>query len=305
MRYNKPPLSFEAQVDLLHKRGMVGEKDLMVSRLRSVNYYRLSGYWHTYRKPNASDAECRHDDFQDGTLFTDIWNRYAFDRRLRVLVMDAIERIEVTVKTALAYHHSHNHGIFAYADDPSSMPKLSSYERADYLKRINEECGRSKEVFYKHFQRKYSDEHKHLPIWMATEIMSFGSVLTFYRGASHQVKQNVATIFGLPDKVFDSWLLALNAVRNICAHHSRLWNRELGVKPIIPRLKEYPDWHTPVKIENNKLFCIVTICRHSLHRIAPQSKWPERLKQLFNEYHYIPKTSMGFPVNWDASPIWV
>ena len=98
MKYAKPPLTLEQQADQLLPRGMVGDRDVMIARLRSVSYYRLSGYWFPFR--NADDS------FKPGTSFEAVWNRYVFDRRLRLLVMDAIERIEVAVRSQLAHHHS-------------------------------------------------------------------------------------------------------------------------------------------------------------------------------------------------------
>jgi abortive infection bacteriophage resistance protein len=296
VKYEKPALSFDQQVDQLLRRGMTGDRELIKGRLASVNYYRLSGYWYPFRNPN--------DVFKPGTSFKIVWQRYAFDRRLRLIVMDAIERIEIAVRSQLAYHHAHGHGPFAYSNDARSLPKLSPDKHQEFVLRVQEETSRSKEKFVDHFRTKYGDIHPHLPVWMVTEVMSFGTVLTFYRGASHQVKQAVATEFGMPSVVFDSWLLTLNTVRNICAHHGRLWNRENGIKPIIPRLADYPDWHTPVKIENNRVFAVLTICRHCLNHIAPQSMWSKRLKDLLVEYPTIPLASMGFPANWRASAIW-
>ena len=95
MQYAKPPLTFEQQADLLIQRGMSGDRDLLVARLSVVNYYRLSGYWHPFKGTG--------DQFQPGTSFDEVWNRYAFDRRLRLLAIDAIERVEVAVRARLAY----------------------------------------------------------------------------------------------------------------------------------------------------------------------------------------------------------
>lgn len=296
MIFPKGHLSFDEQADRLIGRGMQGDRDLIKARLASVNYYRLTGYWFPFR--NTDDT------FRAGTTFEIVWQRYAFDRRLRLLVMDAIERIEIAVRTQLSYHHSLHHGPFGYSVDAASMPKLGAEGHRAFVERVIEETERSRERFVQHFQCKYGDSHKNLPVWMATEIMSFGTVLTFYRGSSHQVKQAVATTFGMPAQVFDSWLLALNTVRNICAHHGRLWNRENGVKPIIPRIYEYPQWHTPVKVENKRVFAVLTICRHCLGLIAPQSQWPMRLRKLMEEFPAIPRDEMGFPANWLDSPIW-
>jgi abortive infection bacteriophage resistance protein len=296
MEYAKPPLTLTQQVGLLLQRGMTGDPVLMASRLASVNYYRLSGYWYPFRNPD--------DTFRPGTSFERVWERYVFDRRLRLLVMDAIERIEVAVRSFLAYRHAHHHGAFAYAENPGSLPKMSSAEHSGFLQKVEEESARGREAFVRHFRGKYGDCHRHLPIWMATEIMAFGTVLTFYRGSSHRVKQQVATEFGVPWFVLDSWLLTLGAVRNICAHHGRLWNRENGVKPAIPRCRDYPDWHVPIEIDNARVFAVLSICRHCLRRVAPQSRWADRLKALLREFPSVPQVSMGIPPNWQESPIW-
>jgi abortive infection bacteriophage resistance protein len=193
MKYAKPPLALDAQADQLLQRGMTGDRDLMIARLASVSYYRLSGYWYPFR--SAGDS------FKPGTSFDDAWGRYVFDRRLRLMVMDAIERIEVAVRSQLAHQHSLLHGAFAYSTDPGTLPKLKGNEHQEFLDRIDEETQRSRETFVKHFKSKYGDSHRYLPIWMAAEVMTFGTVLTFFRGASHKVKQRVATAFGMPDTV--------------------------------------------------------------------------------------------------------
>lgn len=303
MNYTKPPLTFEHQADHLIARGMSGDRDLMITRLKAVNYYRLSGYWYSLRKRNATNPKLRLDGFESGARFDTVWNRYVFDRRLRLIVIDAIERIEIAVRSQLAYHHAHLHGAFAYAIDPGSLPKLNNKEHASFMVRLAEEVKRSKESFVKHFRAKYKGD-SHLPVWMVAEVMTFGSVLTFFRGSPHKVKQNVASVFRMPDRVFGTWLLALNAVRNICAHHGRLWNRVLGVKPMIPLIDSYPDWHAPGPVENDRAYVVLTICKHCLNCIAPQSGWPNRLRTFLANSPGIPLRSMGFPPNWELCPIW-
>jgi abortive infection bacteriophage resistance protein len=304
VRYTKPPLSFEQQADVLLNRGMLGDRSTMIERLRATNYYRLSGYWYLFREPAPVHGAPPLEEFRPGTTFEEVWARYAFDRHLRLLVMDAIERIEICVGTQLTYHHAHAHGAFAYATESSSLPKMRADEHQKFVERVSEEIDRSKDTFADHFRTKYGDTHRFLPAWMLAEVMTFGTMLTFYRGASKQVKQRVADQFDIPEAVLDSWLLMLNAVRNICAHHGRLWNRELGVKPYIPRINVSPDWHTPVKVTNNRLFAVLTICKWSLDRIAPQSQWPVRLWSLLDASPAIPRLNMGIPINWRACPIW-
>jgi abortive infection bacteriophage resistance protein len=275
---------------------MKGNPELIKERLAAVSYYRLSGYWYPFR--NADDS------FRPDTHFDEIWKRYVFDRRLRLLVIDAIERIEIAIRTQLSYQHAHQHGPFAYATQTNSLPKLSPSAHRQFIDRIQEEVRRSKEPFVAHFQEKYGDVHPMPPVWIASEIMSFGTILTFYRGCTRQVKQSIASVFGLPDKVFDSWLMTLNAVRNICAHHGRLWNREIGVKPLIPRPPKYTEWRQPIRVDNNRVFAVLTICRYCLRITAPQSRWADRLRELIAQSPNIPAPSMGFPERWEQCPIW-
>lgn len=297
MKYAKPPLDLEAQVALLHARGMSGDEARMRRRLASVSYYRLSGYWYPFRLPD--------DSFKPGTSFDVVWDRYVFDRRLRLIVMDALERIEVAIRAKLSYYHSLHYDPFAYATDPTSLPKLRPKELRKFLDRLSDEKRQGrKEKFVAHFERKYGDVHDHLPIWMASEVMTFGCVLTMFRGAAHQTKKAVASAFGVPDPVLSSWLLCLNTIRNVCAHHSRLWNRELGVKPMIPRQDEYPDWHQPVAVDNRRVFAVLTICNFCMQSIAPGSQWAQRLRALLDDFPQIPRASMGFPEDWLESPIW-
>lgn len=136
MKYSKPPLTFEDQAALLLKRGMTGDKAKMARRLSVVNYYRLSAYWH-HRK-------CKDDSFIPGTEFDAAWDRYIFDRRLRLLMLDAIERIEVTIRTQLSHHHSHVHGAFGYAIDPAALPNAKyPDDRSNLIDRIQTEIDRS------------------------------------------------------------------------------------------------------------------------------------------------------------------
>lgn len=294
MNYTKPPLTFEQQADQLLKRGMVGDRGLIIRRLASVNYYRLSAYWFPFRDKNGES-------FKANTRFEVVWERYVFDRHLRLLLMDAIERIEIAVRTSLAYYHSHTFGPFGWADNPASLPGLKQDELKEFHGRIADGYQKSPERFCDHFRTKYGDVHPCLPVWMATELMTFGAVLTFFRGSPFAIQIDVSSVFSTARKVFKSWLFALNTIRNMCAHHSRVWNRELGMAPKIPQL---PDWQTPYQITAKRSFSIMTICQYCLTQVAPQTHWRARVDGLLDRFHMIPKSEMGFPQDWKDSPIW-
>lgn len=295
MKYDKGHLSFEAQADLLIQRGLIADKALLINILENVNYYRLSGYLYPYRRSG--------DTFKPGTTLDHAWRHYTFDRRFRLIVMDAIERVEVSVRTRLIHELSRLNGAFGYAE-PAALPRLGLAEHTRWIEEIQKEFDRSRETFVAHFKAKYGDVHPFLPLWIAGEIMPFGSTMKMYRGVADGVKRNIARHYNVPDEVLTSWLHTINVIRNICAHHGRLWNRELGVKPFIPRKSKYPQWHAPVAIPQNRIFGVLTILRYLLGIIAPQSKWESRLVALLEEYPEISRWSMGFPDNWKESPLW-
>ncbi len=232
------------------------------------------------------------------------WEQYIFDRKLRLLLMDAIERIEVGLRTQFSYHHAHAHGPFGYATDPAALPKLRPDQRVLVLGKIENEVARSKERFVEHFAKKYGDSHNYPPVWMATEVMSFGCVLKLWQASSKSVKNQIALTFGVSDEVLETWFWTLNEVRNICAHHGRLWNRDLGNKPSIPKCKPYPDWHDPSTVPNHRVFVVLTICAYCLTRVAPSSSWQSRVRQLLCAHPNVPLKNMGFPDDWLKSPLW-
>jgi len=294
MKYEKP-LYFEQQADKLIQRGLVADRDFLIDRLKNVNYYRLSGYLYPYRQAD--------DTYRPGTTFECVWSHYTFDRRLRLIVMDAIERVEVSVRTQLIYCLAHNSGAFGYAKR-EALSNLEAEEYTRWIEEIKKEADHSRELFVEHFKIKYGDSHTFLPLWMVGEIMSFGCMLTMYRGTADDIKKEIAAYYSVPDEVLTSWLKTINVIRNICAHHGRLWNRELGFKPRIPKKNKYPEWHEPVAIPQNRIFAVLTILRYLLRIMAPRSKWKERLFELLDEYPDISRSSMGFLDNWKNSPLW-
>lgn len=301
MEYSKGHLSFEAQADRLIARGLLADRAELIGRLQAVSYYRLAGYLHPFRKLDGAGNSL--DEFYEGTKLETVWDRYCFDRRLRVMTLDAIERVEVSIRTKLVFRFTLQHGPFGHCDDVN-LPKLKIDEYLEWRTALQEETDRSKETFKKHFFAKYGDQHRNLPLWMLAELMSMGSLLTFFKGVEPALKRQIAEEYGFPDEVILSWLRSLNAARNICAHHSRFWNRVLGYPPMLPNARKFPDWNGTNKLSTDRCGIILMICRHLLRQISPTSRWHERVEALFQEYPEIPRTSMGLPETWMDHPIW-
>ncbi|HEY5894836.1 MAG TPA: Abi family protein [Chthoniobacterales bacterium] len=298
MKYEKPALSFEAQADLLISRGLEADRDQLIRRLRATSYFRLSGYLYPFRVPGA-------DELRPGTTLDQIWKLYNFDQRLRTLLLDAIEAIEVHVRTQLAYHFAHDFGPFAY-HEAGNFPNLSREGFTLWQRKLEDQVQRSlksHEEFLVHFFNKYGDEHTRPPIWMLVELMDFGATLTFFRGVNDDIKKRIATESGMPDRVLQSWLLSLNTVRNRCAHHLRLWNWQLGNPVLLPGRNKHPVWHYP-RLANNRIGIILTLCRAYLNHISPANRWTSRVFALFDEFSAQPLAPMGLPPNWREHPLW-
>jgi abortive infection bacteriophage resistance protein len=282
----------DEQADLLRSRGMAGERGDFLRRLAVVNYYRLSVYWYPFREADGR--------FKAGTTLDAVWGRYTFDRELRHLVMDAIERVEVAVRASLAYAHALEGGPFGYATDPSAIFRADGQRRTEFLQRVEDEVRKSNEPFVQHFRDRYGDSHRLPPIWMATEVLTFGSLSRLCQGSSRQVRLHVARGLNVPESVLESWLRVMTELRNICAHHGLLWHRDFHYAP---RLLRVPAWQELERVRN-KPFAVLSVLAHCLHAVAPGSGWGARLTTLFDKHPEVPKGAMGFPEDWRARPMW-
>ncbi|MDY2777511.1 MAG: Abi family protein [Collinsella sp.] len=296
MEYAKPFLTFEEQADLLiSERGMVADRDVLIRHLQDVGYYRLSGYWHIHKK-NGSD------EFWEGTTFERVWETYVFDRQFRLVVLDAVERVEVYMRTQLAYLLAEQTSPFGFLE-MSGLPRLKPENYDRFMKKCHEAYTRAKagEPFAKHFDEKYGDLHDLPPYWVLVNLMDFGMVVTLYKGAPVFVRGRIAGDLGVSAKVLDSWLVTVNTVRNICAHHGRLWNRTIGNPPMIPKARE---WHKPYEVRNDKIFCTLTILSYLLERVAPDTSWRERLLGMTLALSERDQERMGFIDGWWECPLW-
>ncbi|MCW7468190.1 Abi family protein [Leptospira kanakyensis] len=294
MKYTKPHLPYEKQADQLLERGLIADRAELIQKLSQVSYYRLSGYWFPFR-------DFPGEQFKPNTSLDEIWNRYAFDRRLRFHLLDGIERIEVYIRSRLTYEFTFQHGAFGYLE-AKNFPGILPSEHHKLIVKIEKEVLRSSETFIEHFNKKYQDSHPLPPLWMVAELFSFGTMLSLLRGVNANVRKPIADDLNLDTSVLLSWIRSLNGVRNMCAHHGRIWNRQFGDKPIIPRKDN--DWKTPVQIRNDRVFGILTVIKYCLNTIAPQSQWPMRFRELLDGFSNIPMNQMGFPMNWEDCPIW-
>lgn len=295
--FNKPALSVPDQISLLQQRGLIiAEHAKAVHFLTFVGYYRLSGYWFPFQH---RDQTANHSNFRPNTDFDTVLDRYIFDRRLRGLVMDAIERIEVAARSALSDVMSHRHGPHWYLDQQHFVPNY----HAGLMALVRRETGylpfdRHKQTeFIAHYFRTY-DPPRLPPSWMVMEILSFGAVSKVYKNLAESEKKSVAAAFGIPRDRLGSWLHAASHLRNLCAHHSRVWNREFGVVPSVSKVDASHVLHP------KKFYSHAVAIQSLLKIISTETHWVDRLRELMADHPDVPIAQMGFPGNWDAHAVW-
>ncbi|MDD5135261.1 MAG: Abi family protein [Phycisphaerae bacterium] len=287
MRYIKPPLTFQQQVELLKSRGLiVPDIKKAIHVLEHINYYRLSVYFHPY--------QVQKDAFEPGVTLEDILYLYEFDRRLRNLLSEGLARIEISAKTQIAYYIALKYGAFGHLNNTNFNFKqpLVHITHAEWLTKVRESVKHSHETFKKHFFTKYDD--KDLPIWMAIELMSFGQVSRLYRGMHKHNRQDIARgYFKIDQRLMSSWLHTIVYIRNLCAHHSRIWNRKLAIRPLLDRKDR--DWEG---IDHSRIFSVLLLIKNMMHFRDKWNEWSGKLLILLGEFSEVDTSNMGFPENW-------
>lgn len=323
--YTKPWLPIDEQVARLTSRGVeIEDRDRAAKVLQGVGYYRLTGYLYPFRQSERFiDEEGRErvrvlSEYRVRTTLRNAEEVIDFDRRLRMLVLDGVERIEVAVRMRVGYVLGRR-SAFAY-EDPTSFTDAFTAQSTDarnpqaskhveWLQRINARKAGSDEQFVGHFREKYDDR---MPVWALTELLELGHLSVVYRGLHQQDAEEIALAFGVPTKkVMTSWLASLNYVRNVAAHHSRLFNRKLQHAPSRPRVGLIPALDHLRDEANAKsvfgTYNALAAIAHLLQSIEPGSAWASRLAELLREFptsHALTVESMGAPANWESFDLW-
>ncbi|VAW84345.1 hypothetical protein MNBD_GAMMA18-208 [hydrothermal vent metagenome] len=297
-RYDKPPLSFDELIRKLSARGLVIPDDGEARHfLRYTSYYRLTGYGLAFEE--FSEGGERLHRYIPGTQFSDLLTVYDVDRRLRILALDAIERIEVAVRGVI------NHKLSCKYDDSHWYMKESLFKGGEkffhknLLGRVSRETGKSstsgsdkgekRERFIRHYYDQY-DHPKFPPCWMVGEVLSLGSWSKIYEHlAVSKDRKAISRCFDLPPPILDSWLHCLTYLRNLCAHHSRLFNQHLTLSPAHHKSVHFP--------EKNYFFNYVIVMNWFLRQISPQSSWLESLYKVMEDLPHSLHYHLGFSEN--------
>jgi abortive infection bacteriophage resistance protein len=291
MKPIKPWRTFAAQSDLLQQRGLlVEDRVAALDYLERLGYYRLSGYWYPMRAfdsaaPKTPGAVTRLDRFVPGSRFEDVARLYVIDKKLRLLALDALERIEMAVRVDVAHLLGQRdprayanpaclHGNFAKrhiarGPDAGKTPHqvwLSKYETLLHRSR--------KEPFVQHHLQQYGV----LPIWAAIEIWDFGLLSKLFAGMKFRDQEQIAATYAAPSgEAFAQWLRSLNFIRNVAAHHSRLWNINVLERSAVPT-----GW--PAELDNARPFFYFGLMQQLMSVICPRSSWARRLADLLADF---------------------
>ncbi|GAA62870.1 hypothetical protein P20311_0643 [Pseudoalteromonas sp. BSi20311] len=333
-QFNKPAITVNEQITLLQSRGLhILQPDRAEKYLEVISFFRLSAYMRPFQQPKERQ-EIEHQ-FKDGVEFKKIVDLYAFDRELRLLIMDAVERVEVAIRATLnnvmgikyqtetdecsGSHWYLNESLFKRTYQHKRLLKevedkqtkefnalqrdIKKIERNSANDEIKQERieKRVRENYPRFYHYSY-DKPRLMPGWAMAEELTFGSISHLYRGLAKDIdRKEIAKRFELPQEVFESWLHTLNFIRNCCAHHSRLWNRELAIQPKVPRgvIWQLPGRLEPSKIQpNRRIYMIILMLAYLMKQISPDSQWNNKVKALILLHPEIPLFPMGFPDNW-------
>lgn len=307
----KPHKTYEELVSLLKDRGMiVSDEERTKRKLSQIGYYRLSGFWYpcrkgkrdengNYVKDPKSNLPIREDSFQNGTEFNAITELYLFDKKLRQLMTDAIERIEIHIRSVIA-HEIGRFDPLAYLDTSYVEPKiLSKTIWCDWRQRQESLIKGSKEdCIIWHLKNK-----KPIPFWVVVETWDFGLMSKYFENLKGRYQNaickrlDVTNNSGDPQrKALKNWLHEINILRNQCAHHSRIWNRDAS--NAVTLLKN--DYFNKLDLDEKarkKIYSKICILWYLVKRIGPNSGWIERVADLIDskpDVECLPYTSMGF-----------
>lgn len=319
--YSRPHLPFADQLALLEGRGLtVADRPAAIDWLRKLGYYRLSAYWYPFRQrqvvqtgPNQLTSHVL-DTFVAGSTFEAAVALYRFDKRLRSLLMDAIEHIEVAARVDIAHYLGAKHtfaqeeasildGKFVAAGQGGAASKHNNW-----LSKLADCTDRSKEEFVNHYKTKYGTP---LPIWVSIEVWDFGLISWFFPGMQFKDREAMANRFGVPrPDVFATWLRTLNYLRNMAAHHSRVWNRNIIDQPRLPKPNEMTPFDPLVtNPEVERLYASLCIVAYLLERACPGSDWPAAVAAHLEAFPtppapHITLAALGCPAGWRGHAFW-
>lgn len=293
--FHKTYSSPEELVSLLKSRGMIiDDEKRAAAYIRNIGYYRLSAYMYPFLITPKSNHI-----YKSGTTFDNILDLYRFDKKLRVLLFNEIEKVEIAFREAVANITAEMSGDIYWTTNASHFRNQTVYSKTFAL--IQTEYNKSTEDFIKHFKDTYSEPFA--PAWMISEIIPFGMTVQLYKNLSDQrIRKSIAKRFYLHPQAIESWITTLALTRNACCHHSRVWNK---VNLIIPAEAKHitKPWIT-IPVAKERIYFNICIIKYFLDIISPNNDFKNKLIALFGYFPQIDIKAMGFPQEWQNEPLW-
>lgn len=243
-------------------------------------------------------------DFQPNSYFEAVIDRYNFDRHLRLILFDAIERIEIALRTQMIHHLSLDHGPLWYQES-SLFPNTVLH--SNNLTHLMREFSYSQEIFIIDYKNRNPNDDPEA--WKIMEIASLGTLSKFYKTLKHDLpaKSAIAKGMGLNlHNELSSWLEALVYIRNIIAHHSRLWNRDMVKRPIQFIKNPSGPWlnNNLKEAQMKKAFLIISCMVFLCNKVTPNHQITTKIKELINSNPQIPVYKLGFFNQWELHDLW-
>jgi len=299
--FDKKPLTIQDQIDQLKERGLIiSPEDDAAHFLSHISYYRLGEYWYVMQVDKVEHT------FKPNSRFSDIIRLYNFDRELRILLFDVIEKLEISLRTKMIYHLSHEFNPWWFQNfdlfqDSRALVKT--------LSNLEEEISRSKDITIKSHFKKHKDDLRFPPAWKSLEQTSFGALSKLYGNLKNTIKSKdvIAKEFGVVNHTFlPSWLQSISQIRNYCAHHSRLWNRNLpGAPKLLPNPPNKWVRQIPKQHEFQYLYIHLCIMKYLLNIVQPENHFTERLYILFEKYPNVDRNALGMKPDWQEEALWI
>ncbi len=293
--FQKPYNSAHNLVSLLQSRGLtVTDTAKAESYLEYIGYYRLSAYMYPLLQMPKE-----HHRYKPNTTFSQVMTLYRFDKKLRLLIFNEIEKIEVAVRSAIVNIGSEIAGDPFWMTDSRNFVDASKFRHTMDL--IDAELRRSREDFIVHFKDTYSDAYP--PAWILAEVLPFGVITNIYSNIKvPRIKKRIAQRFGLQVAPFESWLTIVALTRNSCCHHARVWNKQNTIRPMMPN-RMIGRWIS-FATDSLRIYFNLCIIKYFLNIISPNNDMKGKIDALLSAYPSIDTNAMGFPRGWENEPLW-
>jgi abortive infection bacteriophage resistance protein len=320
--YPKPHRTYDEQLKILADRGLhYADRPAAIRALKAIGYYRLSAYTYPLRKPGPPTTDGsrppRADEFVDGASFDDVLTLYKFDNALRTLLVEGLQQIEVGMRVRIG-HQLGRTDKFGHLDEQfldrsrCGQPSRFGGSGTAYDSWLDQFDGLAdaarNEEYVKHFLMKYNGK---MPIWVATEVMTFGCLTALYALLTKRDADKIAESIEIKDRdVVHGYMKSLNVLRNHCAHNARIWNRSTVYPPKRPpKIKTNPRIHHLNGADPDKLYFLATLCAEFVIELNPESNWPRQFRTLMNKHFQVVHgmteyKSMGFVQGWKDEDIW-